>query len=208
VIFKIIQWPQEICFLGLDILRLLILHSHAALHYADVYKSGKEDSILDIVLSFLLDESLSETNHMMSWCILVNLFKEEKCRTDTIMEILDEVINLAQCFSKHKNENIRLAVVTILLNFSVELSKIKEIGGKQSEIVPLLVEMIKLDESIEILFRIVLALGTCAHNNEEIKDIIKNNSDKLEFEVLQENAKDDVSKFIESLNELKTLIFS
>jgi len=206
-ILKIIQWPQEIRFPGLDVLRLLVLHPHAALHYADAYKNGKEDSVLDIAFSFLLDESLSETNHMMLWRFLANLFKEEKCRVDTIVEAFDPAIDLAPGYSKHQNLNIRLGVATTLLNFSVELTKNKE-TEKKCKIIPILLEMLKPAESVEILYRIVIALGTSAYKDDKIKELIKQSRDKLQFEVLQENATEDFSKLKEPLNELINMLSS
>jgi len=203
-LLKLVQWPQENCFPALDTLRLLVLHPHAALHYAEAYTKNGSDSILDICLSFLLDVSLPVTNHLMVWRLLTNLFKEEKGRAATIITVLDQVLELAKAYSKNNNPQLRLAVVTTLLNYSVELAKNNIPKDYKSQVVPVLLEMINPEESAETSYRIVIALGTCAYKEEEIKNYLKENQQKLApLEVQREG---EFLKLEEPLKELKTLI--
>jgi len=198
-VLKLIQWPPKYSFPALDMLRLLVLHPYAALHYAESFKLGRDDSVFEICVSFLVDPSLPQNNTLMIWRFLANLFKEDKIRTATVLTETEQILSLAQSSINHENTNIRFAVISTLLNLSVESANNKDLSHLKSFIAKLLIENLKSSDDADTLFRINLALGTCAYKDPTVQSCILPHLSKL-------TAPPDQANLSDSLKELQALL--
>jgi hypothetical protein len=52
---------------ALDVLRLMVLHPHAADHYAVAHAKDQDDNLVDIVISYLLEDVVVVPNLIMTW---------------------------------------------------------------------------------------------------------------------------------------------
>jgi len=53
--------------IALDVLRLMVLHPHASDHYAVAHAKDQDDNLVDIVISYLLEDEVVAPNLIMTW---------------------------------------------------------------------------------------------------------------------------------------------
>jgi len=202
VLLKLIQWPAQDRFPALDIARLAALHPVASSHYADAFSNGQEDSIMDILLSYLMDDSLPATNSQMIWRFLVNMFKWNSAAKKTVISSFEQVIDLAAPFLNHENKQVRLAIATILLNYSVYYTTANDLS-KKAVVVPLLIKMLSVKEDVDVTYRVLVGLGTLAFKELTLQNVIKTNQQVMETlaQIQEEKLVPVVKELVELLNE-------
>jgi len=202
VLLKRIQWPAQDRFPALDIVRLAALHPVASSHYADAFSSGREDSVMDILLSYLMDDSLPSSNLLMIWRFLANMFKWNSDAKQTVIPSFDQIIDLAAPFLNHENKQVRSAVATVLLNYSVYYTTAKDLS-KKAAVVPLLKKMLSAKEDVDVTKRVLVGLGTLAFKEPSLQNVIKTNHQVMETlaQINDGNLVSVVKELVELLNE-------
>lgn len=197
---KIIQWSPEHNMAPLDLLRMLVLHPHAADHYARSFREGKDDSVYEICLSFLVDPSLPPNNTFMIWRFLSNLFKDENLRNSTVLSDTDQVLALAAQYISSENNKIKFGVVTTLLNLAVVASKPDYQQLKKPIVSSLLNNM---SSDLDTFYRAILAIGTCAYQDTPlILEEIISHVEKFKVPELEYNAQDAQKELHKKLTEV------
>ncbi|CAG8468092.1 11364_t:CDS:10, partial [Acaulospora colombiana] len=174
VIHKIVsQWPSANRFPGIDLLRLLILYSPIPAQYDDI-----DGSIVSLLIDSAdirsWDEGNSptkeqETNTMLGLRALANLFdnKEGKevlrRKAQTIIELISPILG------RTTNKNLRIALVTVFLNFSVEFRTNPD-EDATLQIIATLAEELSSETDSEVLYRSIVTLGTAISNNQAAKE--------------------------------------
>jgi len=133
VMMKLLQWPQNKNLAALDTLRFLVQHPEAAIHYADAYENDKEDNVIAINLSILMSTNLPETTLFMVWRFFCNLFKDEKFHK-ILLDLFIQLMDIAESwYLDHKNIQIKVALVTLCLNFSILSVREKDYEKKKTK---------------------------------------------------------------------------
>uniref|UniRef100_A0A6B2L6Y0 PUL domain-containing protein n=1 Tax=Arcella intermedia TaxID=1963864 RepID=A0A6B2L6Y0_9EUKA len=178
VLLKLLQWPNNKNLPALDILRLMVLHPDAASHYAASYENDKEDNVIAICVSFLMETELPDTIHFMVWRFFCNLFKEERLHT-SLKELFRQLLDIAESsYLDHKNIQVKLAIATLCFNYSV-LSIREKDSEKKHKITSFLLSFLPHLNDPEILQRGLLALGTCCYKEPQIQTQVNPSLDKL-----------------------------
>eukprot|EP01129_Flabellula_baltica_P008387 TRINITY_DN3325_c0_g1_i1.p1 TRINITY_DN3325_c0_g1~~TRINITY_DN3325_c0_g1_i1.p1 ORF type:complete len:300 (+),score=62.45 TRINITY_DN3325_c0_g1_i1:3-902(+) len=116
-LLKIVQFPADSRFPGIDLLRLTILHPHCAEYFSKNYQEGTSNDILSILISYLLDDISAVRNFIMIFRFLVNCFKFPSLR-DTVYELHKMIIVFVPQFYDSQNTHLRLSIATLLFKFN------------------------------------------------------------------------------------------
>jgi len=160
VIDKVLKWPTEKRFPGLDLLRLSILHPSAAKQYS----KQKEDNVIFIVMSYLLQEGEPVANYLMLWRFIANMWKRGSLRS-VAEEHIQELLEIIKNFASDENKNVRVALATVLLNISTGIQSGRKVDFKK-DCLKILLQLIANEKDDEVLYRLLVALGTIGHKDE------------------------------------------
>jgi len=156
---KLIGWPVASLFPVVDLLRLLVLHPHAAETLAHLQQTKKLD-IFPVLLSSL--HSKNNTTITVALRSISNLFKSKETRQLIVSapEIILE--SLASCVNENSADVVNIAAATVLLNYSVLYLEQPNSEAKH-QCFSILVEILKKNSkgSVDLLLRTVSAVGTC-----------------------------------------------
>ncbi|KAG6542654.1 hypothetical protein Mapa_015888 [Marchantia paleacea] len=165
----LLRWPVSNIFPGLDILRMLLLHPHAAEHYAKDANMG-EDVVID-ALRRANTAPVSAANQLTSARVAVNTFRHSVLR-DWAKKHREEVLDLfAECYHS-SNKNVRLALATLILNYSVLLVELKDEDGQTQAISGALEMAASTELEAEVRFRALVALGSIIHGG-QVKNVVQ-----------------------------------
>ncbi|CAK9827068.1 Phospholipase A-2-activating protein [Anthophora retusa] len=162
----LLNWPDDILFPVLDIIRLAVL-------YKEINNVLCTDELLQIVKKHVKPSALP-SNQMLTFRLLANMFTHEKgeklCLNykDEILQQLSELESLA-------NKNNQVAISTYILNLTVALNKYNDTLGKTQCLNVMFSILPRLSES-EAVFRTLVAMGTLlstTSNSEDRDDLIK-----------------------------------
>ncbi|KAG9300272.1 hypothetical protein G9A89_011345 [Geosiphon pyriformis] len=174
LIHKILtKWPAGYRFPGLDLLRLIILYSPTA----SLFK-GKNGSIINLIVDAAqltnwptdgLPSKVQETNLMLALRAFANLF-ETREGSGLLREAASAILELiSSTWSKSTNKNTRIALITVLLNYSVLYRE-----NPDEEIILLLmaniVELLESETDPEVVFRAIVTVGTLITMNGAAKE--------------------------------------
>ncbi|KAF7725046.1 hypothetical protein EC973_000453 [Apophysomyces ossiformis] len=177
-IVKVCQnWPSEKRFPGLDLLRLLALYSPETLASGVPHAGIVELFITAGQLNEAekITDKISETNAMLAYRGLSNLFNHSAGREllwekrQLIMQTLQTEI---AC--KIKSKPGRLAVSTLAVNFSVQLTTQTDYDEEcQIGLASSLSELIKTETDDESVYRLLAALGTLVKQSVPCREVYK-----------------------------------
>jgi len=192
---KLIQWPANNRLPGLDLLRLMIMHPHAAEHYAKSHQTSQNDDVFSILFSYLL-EDISNTpvgNIFLIWRFFANAFRNYQSR-EVVTSLSNELLELVPLYSANENKNVRLAVATTLFNFCI-LSDKDNLDSLKQQCAPIILNMLSSEIDKEVMTRLLVALGTTAYNSPATKSLISLDS--------LPNVKKEDGQIFEIVSELK-----
>jgi thioredoxin len=201
VMAKLARWPPTKRFPALDVLRLMVLHPHAADHYAVAHAKDQDDNLVDIVISYLLEDVVVVPNLIMTWRFISNMFRFESLRS-IALEMNQQLLEFVSVFLKNENVQIRTAVATVLLNLAVaacfyakQTNETKEAQQQGAETIR---NMLAVETDPEVQYRLLAALGTLAYCDES-KSIIKSSTSVPDF------SSATLEKLVEAAKELRQL---
>ncbi|KTW27732.1 hypothetical protein T552_02172 [Pneumocystis carinii B80] len=165
-------WPYDKRFPGLDMLRIFC----ERFEETSSYKYGTK-SIIDIIIegglsndSLAFSEKIIGNNIMLSLKALVNLFERDSGRK-ILYQNLDKITTkIFNIYNILFNRNIKIALGTLYLNFSVLFYQLSSTQNAINFIEPIFQILLKDDDS-ECIYRTLIALGTILHTLKESKYI-------------------------------------
>ncbi|KAH0537464.1 hypothetical protein FGG08_005727 [Glutinoglossum americanum] len=163
-------WPPVQRLPGLDLLRLLA----AATPVVATYRNSAREDILEILESSGTFEDKEKSNNiMLAVRMLVNLFETEEGRRFAA-EKFDKIHELAKSSaSLTTNRNLQIALTTLLLNYSVQLTQ-KTASPNNSEdraieLLDTLTATVGTASDSEAIFRALVAAGTLLSLGEDVR---------------------------------------
>ncbi|XP_062985272.1 phospholipase A-2-activating protein [Elgaria multicarinata webbii] len=153
-LWKAINWPNDIVFPVLDILRLSIRHPSVN----ESFCSEKDGIQFCSHLIKFLNPGEKQANQMLALRIFCNCFIHpvgQKLMMSQGDSIMSQAIELKLC----RNKNIQIALATLALNYAVCLHKINNIEGK-AQCLSVISTVMEVVQDLEAIFRLLVALGT------------------------------------------------
>ncbi|XP_042643543.1 phospholipase A-2-activating protein isoform X1 [Tyto alba] len=153
-LWRAVNWPEDIVFPALDILRLSVRHPTVNENFC----SEKDHAQLIILLLKFLNPKGKEANQLLALRTLCNCFVSQAGQK-LMMEQRDEIMTQTIEMKFGSNKNIHIALATLMLNYAVCLHKVNNIEGKAQclSIISAIIEVVK---DLEAIFRLLVALGT------------------------------------------------
>ncbi|XP_063925549.1 phospholipase A-2-activating protein [Zophobas morio] len=173
ILFKLMDWPDEIVFPVIDVVRMAVRHKKNN----EVIARANNGSILEKLLSFVSENCKIANNVVVALRTLSNLLIHEYGEQLVFEHRFDIVENVTALGVLNKNGQIALA--TLLLNICiVSLKKKDDVGvSVLADVVPDILTKLNDPES---QFRAYVALGTLLTGSNslqsEIKTKVKSNS--------------------------------
>eukprot|EP01103_Thecamoeba_quadrilineata_P015432 TRINITY_DN487_c0_g1_i1.p1 TRINITY_DN487_c0_g1~~TRINITY_DN487_c0_g1_i1.p1 ORF type:complete len:748 (+),score=126.71 TRINITY_DN487_c0_g1_i1:29-2245(+) len=156
---KILSWPSEIRFPGIDLLRSLVVHPDAAeyLSKGGFNKTSGSTIIADIIrLGFT--SSAPTSCQMLLTRVLANLFGHEQFR-EILQKEAEKVLESAvDCMAASNNKSLRQSLISIFLNYSVLFIDHPNEEGK-IQLLSSLADLIPNEKDEDILLRGLVAVG-------------------------------------------------
>ncbi|XP_072173006.1 phospholipase A-2-activating protein-like [Diadema setosum] len=162
---RLLKWPQEHVFPGLDVLRLAIRHPVVNQSFCNA-RDG--EAFLNQLLSLATDAG-PVPNHMLVLRTLCNCFSQSEGRM-LVATHRDRVGEAAMHSLKITNKNVHVAVATIILNFAVLLHTGTDIEAK-SQFVAMATTQLADEKDPEAQFRLLVCLGTLVVGDENSQAI-------------------------------------
>ncbi|KAM8962208.1 phospholipase A-2-activating protein [Pelodytes ibericus] len=153
-LWRAINWPEEIVFPALDVLRLSIKHPTVN----EMFCNDKEGSQFSNYLFKLMHPGGRHANQLLALRTLCNSFSY-KPGTQLMMSQRDTVITKAIELKAVSNKNIHVALATLLLNYAICLHKVSDLEGK-AQCLSAISTVIEVVQDLEASFRLLVALGT------------------------------------------------
>ncbi|XP_064410787.1 phospholipase A-2-activating protein [Latimeria chalumnae] len=154
VLWKAINWPQEIVFPALDVLRLSVKHPQVNEHFCNEKDGGQFCNHL----INLIDPKGKLANQMLALRTLCNCFVGQPGQ-NLLMSLRDPVMTQAMELKAIKNKNVHIALATLVLNYAVCLHKTNDIEGK-AQCLSVISTVMEVIQDLEATFRLLVALGT------------------------------------------------
>ncbi|KAF7244575.1 Phospholipase A-2-activating protein [Varanus komodoensis] len=166
-LWKAINWPNDIVFPVLDILRLSIRHPSVNESFC-----SEKDGIqfCSHVMKFL-NPGGKQANQMLALRIFCNCFIHplgEKLMMSQGDLIMSQAIEL----KLPGNKNIHIALATLALNYAVCLHKISNIEGK-AQCLSVISTVMEVVQDLEAVFRLLVALGTLISDDSNAVQLAK-----------------------------------
>nr|XP_060618445.1 phospholipase A-2-activating protein [Anolis sagrei ordinatus] len=153
-LWKAVNWPHDIVFPALDILRLSIRHPCVNESFC-----GEKDGVqfCSHLIKFLSPEE-KQANQMLALRILCNCFIHP-VGLKLMMSQGDSIMSQAIEMKLSSNKNIHIALATLALNYAVGLHKVNNIEGK-AQCLSVISTVMEIVQDLEAVFRLLVALGT------------------------------------------------
>ncbi|KAM8983269.1 phospholipase A-2-activating protein isoform 2-T2 [Ara ararauna] len=151
-LWRAVNWPEDIVFPALDILRLSVRHPTVNENFCN----EKDHVHLAILLKFLNPKG-KQANQLLALRALCNCFVSQAGQK-LMMEHRGEIMTQA-IETKSGNKNIHIALATLTLNYAVCLHKDNNIEGK-AQCLSVISTVLEVVQDLEAVFRLLVALGT------------------------------------------------
>ncbi|KAM4637656.1 phospholipase A-2-activating protein isoform 3-T3 [Amazona ochrocephala] len=151
-LWRAVNWPEDIVFPALDILRLSVRHPTVNENFCN----EKDHVHLAILLKFLNPKG-KQANQLLALRALCNCFVSQAGQK-LMMEHRGEIMTQA-IETKSGNKNIHIALATLTLNYAVCLHKDNNIEGK-AQCLSVISTVMEVVQDLEAVFRLLVALGT------------------------------------------------
>ncbi|KAJ3183566.1 hypothetical protein HDU85_001995 [Gaertneriomyces sp. JEL0708] len=166
-----LDWPAERRFPGVDLLRLVVLHSPLILKDMDLVKDLDQIADFSGMPTTTVDK-VRETNAMLALRLLANIFTLTEGQ-NMVFANRNEIFNLIKvAFRFSQNKNFRTALATVFLNFAVLLRERADVALRV-ELIQSLSEMIRTETDGESEFRAMVALGTLINGDADCLEAAK-----------------------------------
>uniref|UniRef100_A0A803YIJ1 Phospholipase A2 activating protein n=1 Tax=Meleagris gallopavo TaxID=9103 RepID=A0A803YIJ1_MELGA len=166
-LWKAINWPEDIVFPALDILRLSVRHPIVNENFC-----GEEAHMefIHLLLKFLNPQG-KPANQLLALRALCNCFVSQAGQK-LLMEQRDEIMTQAIEVKSGNNKNVHIALATLTLNYAVCLHKVNNIEGKAQclSVISTVMEVVK---DLEAVFRLLVALGTLISDDKNAVQLAK-----------------------------------
>ncbi|CAH1243636.1 PLAA [Branchiostoma lanceolatum] len=153
-LWKILQWPKEVVFPALDVLRLALRHCDINQHFCNS-KDGPQ--FLTHLQTFLSPDS-PPANQMLALRAVCNMFAQPVGKGLAISQHSNILATTVDC-SASTNKNVRIAMATIILNFAAVIQDPEDIEGK-SQCLSAVATLLDGEKENEACFRLLVALGS------------------------------------------------
>ncbi|NWX92594.1 PLAP protein, partial [Nothoprocta ornata] len=153
-LWKAVNWPEDIVFPALDILRLSIRHPVVNENFC----SEKDHVQFIILLLKFLNPKGKQANQLLALRALCNCFVSQAGQK-LMMQQRDEIMTQAIELKSGGNKNIHIALATLTLNYAVCLHKVSNIEGK-AQCLSVISTVMEVVQDLEAVFRLLVALGT------------------------------------------------
>ncbi|KAK7100000.1 hypothetical protein V1264_023015 [Littorina saxatilis] len=183
---RILEWPADKLFPGLDVLRLGVKHAIVSRHFAQL-----PDFLTFLCLNLV--PGSSTPNVMLSIRAIANMFSQPegvKLMTDNQLQVLPV---LTGCEGV-TNKNAQIAQSTAVLNFSIAATNTQDFERK-SECATAAATLLTKELDSEAVFRLLVALGTLCHGDEMCQAVLQSVDFTPVLQKLRE--KSDLNKVIE-----------
>ncbi|PIK49138.1 putative phospholipase A-2-activating protein [Apostichopus japonicus] len=158
-LWKLLQWPHDKVFPGLDVLRLAIRHPVVNQHLCNSKDGGQ-------FISHLLklgSQANPGTNQMLALRTLCNAFSQpdglsllEQHRERLVQSVLD--------FKASSHKGTRIALSTLLLNFAAKLSRSGDVESR-AQCMSSAALLLQDEKEVEAVFRLMVAIGTLSSDD-------------------------------------------
>ncbi|NXD16823.1 PLAP protein, partial [Nothocercus nigrocapillus] len=153
-LWKAVNWPEDIVFPALDILRLSIRHPAVNENFC----SEKDHVQFIILLLKFLNPKGKQANQLLALRALCNCFVSQAGQK-LMMQQRDEIMTQAIELKAGSNKNVHIALATLTLNYAVCLHKVSNIEGK-AQCLSVISTVMEVVQDLEAVFRLLVALGT------------------------------------------------
>ncbi|NXC21782.1 PLAP protein, partial [Corythaeola cristata] len=153
-LWRAVNWPEDIVFPALDILRLSVRHPTVNENFC----SEKDHIQFIILLLKFLNPNGKQANQLLALRTLCNCFVRQAGQK-LMMEQRDEIMTQAIEMKSGNNKNIHIALATLTLNYAVCLHKVNNIEGK-AQCLSVISTVMEVVQDLEAIFRLLVALGT------------------------------------------------
>uniref|UniRef100_H0VMN5 Phospholipase A-2-activating protein n=1 Tax=Cavia porcellus TaxID=10141 RepID=H0VMN5_CAVPO len=154
ILWKAINWPEDIVFPALDILRLSIKHPSVN----EDFCGEKEGAHFSGHLISLLSPAGKPANQLLALRTFCNCFVGQAGQK-LMMSQRESLISHAIELKSGSNKNIHIALATLTLNYSVCFHKDHNIEGK-AQCLSVISTILEVVQDLEATFRLLVALGT------------------------------------------------
>uniref|UniRef100_A0A493SSV5 Phospholipase A-2-activating protein n=2 Tax=Anas TaxID=8835 RepID=A0A493SSV5_ANAPP len=153
-LWRAVNWPEDIVFPALDILRLSVRHPTVNANFC-----GEKDHVqfIRLLLKFL-NPGGKQANQLLTLRALCNCFVNQAGQK-LLMEQRDEIMTQAIEVASGNNKNIHIAFATLTLNYAVCLHKVNNTEGKV-QCLSVINTVMEVVQDLEAVFRLLVALGT------------------------------------------------
>jgi len=165
-------WPYSDRLPGLDLLRLLVVAPQTA-----TYSHPRGGSIIDILEAGSSENEPPADNHvMMAIRAFANIFDTEEGRELAVKEFEKIQSIVSSALTRiNNNRNVSVAIGTLYINYAVYFSTNSSDNGFDTcvSILETLSKILEKEKDSEAVYRCLVAAGTLAGVNEEVRDVAK-----------------------------------
>uniref|UniRef100_A0A8C3WRU6 Phospholipase A-2-activating protein n=1 Tax=Catagonus wagneri TaxID=51154 RepID=A0A8C3WRU6_9CETA len=166
-LWKAVNWPEDIVFPALDILRLSIKHPSVNENFC----SEKEGTQFSSHLTNLLNPKGKPANQLLALRTFCNCFVGQAGQK-LMMSQRESLMSQAIELKSGSNKNIHIALATLTLNYSVCFHKDHNIEGK-AQCLSVISTVLEVVQDLEATFRLLVALGTLISDDSNAVQLAK-----------------------------------
>nr|KAF6486541.1 phospholipase A2 activating protein [Rousettus aegyptiacus] len=167
ILWKAINWPEDIVFPALDILRLSIKHPSVNENFCN----EKEGTQFSSHLISLLNPKGKPANQLLALRTFCNCFAGQAGQR-LMMSQRESLMSHAIELKSGSNKNIHIALATLTLNYSVCFHKDHNIEGK-AQCLSVISTVFEVVQDLEATFRLLVALGTLISDDSNAVQLAK-----------------------------------
>lgn len=167
ILWKAINWPEDIVFPALDILRLSIKHPSVNENFCN----EKEGDQFSSHLFSLLNPKGKPANQLLALRTFCNCFVGQAGQK-LMMSQRESLMSHAIELKAGSNKNIHIALATLTLNYSVCFHKDHNIEGK-AQCLSVISTVLEVVQDLEATFRLLVALGTLLSDDSNAVQLAK-----------------------------------
>uniref|UniRef100_A0AAA9TX15 Phospholipase A-2-activating protein n=1 Tax=Bos taurus TaxID=9913 RepID=A0AAA9TX15_BOVIN len=167
ILWKAVNWPEDIVFPALDILRLSIKHPSVNENFCN----EKEGTRFSSHLVSLLNPRGKPANQLLALRTFCNCFVGQAGQK-LMMSQRESLLSHAIELKSGSNKNIHIALATLTLNYSVCFHKDHNIEGK-AQCLSVISTVLEVVQDLEATFRLLVALGTLVSDDSNAVQLAK-----------------------------------
>eukprot|EP00245_Coleochaete_scutata_P010537 TRINITY_DN3710_c0_g1_i1.p1 TRINITY_DN3710_c0_g1~~TRINITY_DN3710_c0_g1_i1.p1 ORF type:complete len:551 (+),score=94.89 TRINITY_DN3710_c0_g1_i1:184-1653(+) len=194
----LLSWPPSNLFPVLDVLRMMVLHPDAASRLSAEVQKGQD--LLGEVLKRANEAPALAPNQLTSLRLVVNTFRHKGLHAWASHQ-RGLLLDLFSPCASSTNKNIRLSLATLLLNYAVDVTEMKNEEG-QLHTLTLAVELANSEQDPEALFRELVAIGTLI-NGGSVKALA---ADLGIGSIIENGKKSSTAKIVEVSKDIESLL--